>query len=113
MAGLLAGCSNLLRSHVSEDMFGPGLGFEHLNVLACKMELEFIPIWFQLNRIRTENEQSALVVTESLIRDEDLDHLVDDKGPEICRAEFDSSRLFNEEEAKVNVEFCESADTKG
>ena len=45
------------------------------------MELEFIPIWSQLSRVRSENEESALVVTESLIRAKDLDHLVDDKGP--------------------------------
>ena len=77
------------------------------------MELEFIPIWFQLNRIRSENEESVLVVTDSLIRAEDVNVLVDDKGPEICRAKFDSSRLFNEEEEEVSVEFCESADTKG
>ena len=112
MAGLLAGCSNLHWGQVSEDMLGLGLVFEHLNVLACKMELEFIPIWSQLSRVRSENEESALVVTESLIRAKDLDHLVDDKGPEICRAEFDSSRLFNDEVAEVSVEFCKSAGKK-
>ena len=113
MAGLLAGCSNLLRSQVSEDMFGPGLGFEHLNVLACKMELEFIPIWFQLNRIRTENEQSALVVTESLIRAEDVDHLVDDKGAENAGAEVDTNRNFSEEAEEACVQSRESAGMKG
>ena len=113
MAGLLAGRSNLSMVQVSEDMFGLKPAFKHLNELACKMELEFIPIWFQLSRIRTENEESALVVTESHICAEDVDDLVDDKGPEICRAEFDSSRLFNEEVAEVSVECCESADTKG
>ena len=113
MAGLLAGCSNLLRSQVSEDMFGPGLGFEQLNVLACKTELEFIPIRFQLNRIRTENEQSALVVTEWLIRAEDVDHLVDDKGAENAGGEVDSSRVFNERVAEASVEGCKSSAIKG
>ena len=112
-AGLLAGCSNLPKGQVSEDMFGLGLAFEHLNVLACKMELEFIPIWFQLSRVRTENERSALVVTESLIRAEDVDDLVDDKGPEIAGAEFDSSRLFDEKVAEVSVECRKSANKKG
>ena len=78
------------------------------------MELEFILIWSQLNRFRTENERSVLVVvTESLIRAEDVDDLVDDKAPEISRAEFDCSRLFNEEVAEVSVECCETAGTKG
>ena len=103
MAGLLDGCSNLPRGQVSEDMFGLGLAFEHLNVLACKLELEFIPIWSQLNRFGSEFERSVLVVTESLISAEDVDDLVDDKGPEISRAQFDFSRLFNDEVEQVSV----------
>ena len=67
-------------AQVSEDIFGLELGFEHLNVLALKMELEFIPIWFQLNRFGSENEVLVLVVTDSLIRTKDFFVLVNNNG---------------------------------
>ena len=98
---------------VSEDMFGLEPTFEHLNVLACKMELEFIPIWFQLSRIRSENEESVLIVNDSLTRAEDFDPLVDDKGAEIVGAEVDTNRHFNEEAEEACVQSCESAGMKG
>ena len=98
---------------MSEDMLGLGLVFEHLNVLACKMELEFIPIWFQLNRIGSENEESVLVVTDSLIRAEDVNVLVDNKGAEIAGAVVDFSRVFTERIAEASVEGCKSSAIKG
>lgn len=94
----------LLRAQVSKDILSLELGFEHLNVLACKMELEFIPIWFQLDRVRPKNEESLHVVIESLIRAEDVDLLVDDKGPEISWAVIDSIQLFDEEVAEASEE---------
>ena len=77
------------------------------------MELEFIPIWFQLNRIRSENEESVLVVTDSLIRAEDVNVLVDNKGAEIAGAVVDFSRVFNERIAEASVEGCKSSAIKG
>ena len=68
------------------------------------MELEFIPIWFQLNRIRSENEESVLVVTDSLIRAEDVNVLVDDKGAENAGAVVDFSWVINQEATEVCVE---------
>ena len=76
------------------------------------MELEFIPIWFQLNRIRSENEESVLVVTDSLIRAEDVNVLVDNKGAENAGAVVDFSRVFNERIAEASVESCKSSAIK-
>ena len=80
MAWLLTDRHILLIGQVSEDMLCLELGFEHLNVIACKMELEFISIWFQLNRFGSENEVLVLVVTDSLIRTKDFFVLVNNNG---------------------------------
>ena len=60
------------------------------------MELEFIPIWFQLNCTRSENEDSVLIVTESLIRAVDFDVLVDYNCADIAGAVVDYSWVLNE-----------------